>query len=99
LSFIVISWGWEPLAFYRGWGGFPKTAKDAKGMKGPALAPLNTQSPLAPALLELAENMLFSSPDYVERIKRHYAMFRGKIDGRRRGQGKNTSQWPSITRT
>lgn len=81
----VISWGWEPLEFYRRWGSFPKTAKDAKGMKGPALAPLNRQSDLAPALLELAGNVLLSSPEYVERIKRHYALFRGKIDGRKDG--------------
>lgn len=77
----VISWGWEPLSFYRGWGNSPKTAKDAEAMKGPALAPLNSQSALAPALLELARNVLLSSPEYVERIKRHYTVFRGKIDG------------------
>ena len=50
-------------------------------MKGPVLAPMNRQSDLAPALLELAENVLLSSPEYVERIKRHYTLFRGKIDG------------------
>ncbi len=84
----VISWGWEPLAFYRRWGNFPKTAKDAKGMKGPALALMNRQSDLAPALLELAENVLLLSPEYVERIKRHYTLFRGKIGGRKeRGFG------------
>ncbi len=77
----LISWGWEPLAFYRGWGTFPKTAKDAKDMKGPSLAPMNEQSALAPALLELAKAVLLSSPEYVERIKRHYTLFRGKIDG------------------
>jgi hypothetical protein len=84
----VISWGWEPLAFYRRWGNFPKTAKDAKGMKGPALAPMNRQSDLAPALLELAKNVLLSSPEYVERIKRHYALFRATIDGRKGDKGK-----------
>jgi len=82
----VITWGWEPLAFYRRWGSYPGAAKDAKAMKGPALAPLNRQSALAPALLELAATVLFSSPEYVERIKRHYALFRGKIDGRTKGQ-------------
>ena len=90
LAFVFVAaivlfeeWGWEPLAFYRRWGNFPKTAKDAKGMKGPALAPMNRQSDLAPALLELTENVLLSSPEYVERIKRHYTLFRGKIDGRK----------------
>ena len=75
----VISWGWETLAFYRKWGHYPGAAKDAKMMKGPVLAPLNKQSALAPPLLELVRGTLLSSPEYVERIKRHYALFRGKI--------------------
>jgi len=82
----VISWGWEPLAFYRRWGHYPGAAKDAKDMKGPSLALLTKQSALAPALLELAKALLLSSPEYVERIKRHYTLFRGKIDGRK-GEG------------
>jgi hypothetical protein len=77
----VISWGWEPLAFYRKWGHYPGAAKDAKEMKEPALALLNEQSALAPALLELAKGLLLSSPEYVERIKRHYTLFRGIVDG------------------
>lgn len=77
----VISWGWETLAFYRKWGHYPGAGKDAKMMKGPVLAPLNKQSALAPALLELAKSLLLSSPEYVERIKRHYALFRRKIKG------------------
>lgn len=77
----VISWGWEPLAFYRRWGHYPGAAEDAKDMKGPALAPLSRQSALAPALLELVKDLLLSSPEYVERIKRHYTLFRKKIEG------------------
>ncbi len=77
----VIAWGWEPLTFYRRWGNFPKTAKDAKDMKGPSLALMNEQAALAPALLDLAKGELLSSPEYVERIKRHYKLFRGKVEG------------------
>ena len=77
----VISWGWESLAFYRKWGHYPGAEKDAKDMKGPALALMNKQSKLAPALLELAENVLLASPEYVERIKQHYTLFRKKIKG------------------
>ncbi len=77
----VISWGWESLAFYRKWGRYPGAAKDAKMMKGPVLAPLTEQSALASALLELVKSVLLSSPEYAERIKRHYTMFRGKING------------------
>ena len=36
---------------------------------------------LAPALLELTKGILLSSPDYVERIKRHYTLVRGIVDG------------------
>lgn len=71
-----ISWGWETLEFYRAWGNFPKTKEDVKMMKGPVLAQLNKQSALAPELLKLAQNVLLASPDYVERIKQHYALFR-----------------------
>ena len=77
----VISWGWEPLAFYRRWGHYPGAEKDAKDMKGPTLALLNRQSALAPALLELAKGVLLSSPEYVERIKQHYTLFRGVVAG------------------
>jgi len=77
----VISWGWEPLAFYRKWGHYPGAAKDAKDMKGPSLALMIPQSALAPALLELAKGLLLSSPEYVERIKRHYTLFRETITG------------------
>ena len=82
----VISWGWETLAFYRKWGHYPGAEKDAKEMKGPVLALMNKQSELAPALLKLAKGMLLSSPEYVERIKRHYKLFREIIDGRK-GEG------------
>lgn len=82
----AISWGWEPLAFYRKWGHYPGAEKDAKEMKGPALALMSKQSALAPALHELAKGPLLTSPEYVERIKRHYALFRGMIDGRK-GRG------------
>jgi len=74
-----ISWGWESLEFYSAWGSFPKTKKDVKMMKGPVLAQLNKQSALAPELLKLAKDLLLSSPEYVERIKKHYARFRKTI--------------------
>ena len=77
----VIAFGWEPLAFYRKWGHYPGAAEDAKLMKGPCLPPMTKQSELAPALLKLAKGLLLSSPEYVERIKRHYTLFRGKIKG------------------
>ena len=67
----TIGYGWESLAYYRQ----RCPAVDTNTAKGPALDPLNPQSEYAPVLLELFRGML-QSPDYVERLKRHYAMFR-----------------------
>ena len=43
------------------------------------LDPLNPQTKYAPALLELFQ-VLLESPDYVERLKRHYRMFRDSVE-------------------
>jgi len=53
-------------------------------MKGPALNPLSPATELAPALLGLVRDVLLKDPEYVERIKRHYAMVRERIDGPKR---------------
>ena len=77
----VISWGWESSSFYRNWPrSFTPTAAEVKDMKGPSLAVLSEQSEHAPALLEFVRNVLLKDPAYVERIKRHYQMFRDKIE-------------------
>jgi hypothetical protein len=74
----TISYGWETLDFYRKWG---ETASDPIEMKGPYLDPLNPQTKYSPALLNLFR-FLLQSPDYVERLKGHYQMFRDSV-----GQG------------
>ncbi len=72
----TIGYGWDTLDFYRRWGG---PGNDPVQMKGPYLDPLNSQTELSPALLDLFQTVL-DSPDYVERLKRHYAMFRESVD-------------------
>jgi len=72
----TISYGWESLDFYRKWG---EAASDPIEMKGPYLDPLNPQTKYSPALLNLFR-FLLQSPDYVERLKRHYQMFRGSVE-------------------
>ena len=72
----TIGYGWDTLDFYRRWGG---PGNDPVQMKGPYLDPLNSQTELSPALLDLFQTLL-DSPGYVERLKRHYAMFRGSVD-------------------
>ena len=75
----VISWGWEDLAFYTQWLGFGDEDM-AKEMQGPILDLGSPHSRKAEVLLQLARKMLLADPLYVERIKRHYALFRSKID-------------------
>jgi hypothetical protein len=72
----TISYGWESLDFYEKWGG---AANDPLEVKGPYLDPLNPQSKYSTALLNLFQ-FLIQSPDYVERLKRHYQMFRESVE-------------------
>jgi hypothetical protein len=69
----TINYGWEEPAFYAKRIGLKSMAED---MAGPMLDPINPQTKYAPALLELFE-MILQDPAYVERLKRHYAMFKG----------------------
>jgi hypothetical protein len=48
-------------------------------IKGPYLDPLNSQSNYSSALLNLFR-FLIQSPEYVDRLKRHYQMFRESVD-------------------
>ena len=80
----TISYGWESLDFYRKWGG---TGSDPVEIKGPYLDPLNPQTRYSSALLDLFR-FLLQSPDYVERLKRHYQMFR---DSPQNGRGRQDS--------
>ena len=77
----VIAWGWEPPAFYAKWLK-DDDPEDISALKGPILNSLSPQTELAPALLDLARNVLLRDEAYVERIKRHYWLFRARIDSR-----------------
>jgi hypothetical protein len=74
----TISYGWESLEFYRKWGG---AGCDPIEIKGPYLDPLNPQTKYSGALLNLFR-FLVQSPDYVERLKHHYQVFRELIEKR-----------------
>ena len=77
----VIAWGWEEREFYTKWMGDddPRIIND---LIGPALNLASPQSNLAPALLDLSRNVLLQDTAYVERVKRHYAMFRQEVDNK-----------------
>jgi hypothetical protein len=82
-TWATISYGWESPDFYRRWS-VPDS--DPIEMKGPCLDPLNPQTKYSPALLDLFR-FLLESTEYVERIKRHYLMFRDSVEKENGGQG------------
>ena len=75
----VVAYGWEDAAFYARWmkDADPEILKD---LKGPVLNLFSPQSELAPAILDLIENCVLKDTAYVERLKRHYRMFRDVVD-------------------
>jgi hypothetical protein len=82
--FATIGYGWEDADFYRKWG----PHGDPVEMQGTALNPLGPQTRYSPALLALF-GLLIQSPDYVDRLKRHYKMFGKEVD---REHGGNKSR-------
>ncbi len=85
----VIAWGWEDRAFYRRWLG-SNDPQMVRELQGPILNLASPQSKNADALLELTRKVLLVDADYVARIKRHYALFRSKIEG---GVNKGPKRW------
>lgn len=75
----VIAYGWEDQAFYAKWfrGNDPAIVQQ---LQGPILNPGSPQSELAPGLLKKARDVLLSDPAYIARLKRHYRMFKEKVD-------------------
>ena len=81
-AWASISFGWETARFYRRWAHDPN---DADEMAGASLDPLNHQSKFAEWFLSFFREMVQTDRKYVERLKRHYRMFknlpREKIGG------------------
>jgi hypothetical protein len=71
----VITFGWESKKFYAKWLGFDDPGV-LKELKGPALNSTSPQSELAPALLRQIATYVLQDKNYVERLKRHYHMFK-----------------------
>jgi len=68
---------WATISY--GWAG------DPMDRNGPFLDPLNPQSQYSHALLDLFRRVL-ESPEYLERLKRHYRLFRDSVEKRSRGR-------------
>ena len=79
----VIAYGWESPEFYARWmsDDSPEVIDE---LKGPSLNMASPQSDFAPALLDMVKDVLLQDESYVERIKKHYRMFRDRIDRRMR---------------
>lgn len=73
----TISYGWEPLSFYRKWSN-ALTDEEVKAMKGPVLAQFNKQSEHAEPLLESFIRTVLDD-EYSQRLQRQYAQFKYKI--------------------
>jgi len=88
----VIAYGWEDDQYYHEWFGMGTPEMDMSEvitpemnmpemieiLKGPALNPTSPQTEVAPAVLEEVETVL-EDEEYVERIMRHYEMFKESI--------------------
>lgn len=75
----AVAWGWESRDFYRRWMKHGNK-NDVDDLIGPVLNLFSPQTELAPAILDLVRDIVLQDAAYVERIKRHYTMFRKKID-------------------
>lgn len=75
----VVAWGWEEVEFYAKWMKHG-TPADAIEMKGPILNYGSPETELSDAILKVTQEVLLKDPEYVERVKRHYQMFRFKIN-------------------
>ena len=75
----VIAYGWESREFYAAWMG-DESPEMLSALQGPELNLGSPQSELAPALLEFATSVLLNDRHYVDRLKRHYELFRERIE-------------------
>jgi len=73
----TIAFGWESKKYYAKWMGDndPRTIME---LKGPALNLASPQSKLAPALLNQI-NVVLKDRSYIERLKRHYKLFKDAL--------------------
>ena len=70
----TINYGWESIAFYARW--LHGDRNGAREIKEASLDPLNPQSSFAPSFLCLFQTVVLQDKTYIDRLKRHYAMFK-----------------------
>lgn len=79
----VVAYGWEKRKFYAQWlhSNDPLMIRE---LQGPTLNLGSPQSKLAPAILKMIEDVALQDAAYVQRIKRHYQIFRNEVERRAR---------------
>ena len=82
----TINYGWESIEFYKKWAEYESDDED---YRGPILEPFGQQTELAPYLLELFKSVALEDPRYVDRLRRHYRMFKQVIEGKHRPQSRS----------
>ena len=75
----VIAYGWESASFYRKWFKYAVSKDDIAELMGPVLNMASPQGRHAPAILNLFTEVLLGDTDYIDRIKRHYKLFRATV--------------------
>jgi hypothetical protein len=75
----VIAYGWETPEFYTNWLNDNDPNLLAETI-GPILNTASQQSPFAPILLDLFKQKLLPDKAYIERVIKHYKMFRNRIE-------------------
>lgn len=78
-SMASIAYGWERQDFYRRWIRMDNPVI-IQELQGPVLNDGSPQSRHAPAFLNLVEDVILSDPAYIARLKRHYQIFKEKVD-------------------
>jgi len=78
-ALAVIAYGWESRDYYIKWMGDDDNLT-IDSMMGPTLNMASQQTALAMPLLSLFREVLLPDSRYMERIKRHYDMFREKVE-------------------
>jgi hypothetical protein len=74
----VIAYGWESRKYYAEWMGIED--ESISHLCGVSLNMASHQSEIAPKLLNFAKETLLSDITYVERLKRHYRLYRSQIE-------------------
>lgn len=73
----IFNYGWETKAFYRKWS---NRSVFADGMAGAVIEQFGENGPHSEALFDLFKNVILTDAEYVERLKRHYKLFRSRVE-------------------